>query len=339
MSNQGENNIKLGAFVLTGLLVLVLSFYMIGKNHNLFGSDFRLKAHFSNLNGLIEGNNVLFSGLQAGSVKSIEIINDTTIEVILLIDNKLKPYIHKNAVASIGTEGLMGNKIVNITPSKKAGQKVEDGNLLPTEKIVNTEEMLQTLSKTNNNVAVISDALKGTILRINSSALMDLIGNKNLGTSIRSSLRNINDATAKADEMTYGLNEFVTQIRKGKGNVGMLLTDTSMAYNLKEAVVMIRSAGDNANRITIQLNNVINTLNNDISTGKGSINRLLKDTVMARNLSKSMDNIQKGTDGFKQDMEALKHNFLLRGYFKKLEKQQLKEKEAKQKKVKDSVDN
>lgn len=119
MTNQEGNNIKLGVFVMTGLLALILAFYLIGKNHNLFGSDFKIRIRFSNLNGLTEGNNVLFSGIQAGTVKTIHMMNDTTIEVTVLVDNKIRSYIRKNAVATIGTEGLMGNKIVNILPSKK----------------------------------------------------------------------------------------------------------------------------------------------------------------------------------------------------------------------------
>jgi phospholipid/cholesterol/gamma-HCH transport system substrate-binding protein len=118
MEKQGENNVKLGVFVLTGLIVLIVAFYIIGKNRSLFGDNFELKARFSNLKGLIEGDNVSFSGIQAGTVKSISLINDTTIEVLLLIDSKIKPYIHKNATASIGTEGMIGEKVVNIIPAQ-----------------------------------------------------------------------------------------------------------------------------------------------------------------------------------------------------------------------------
>ena len=324
MANQEGNNIKLGVFVLTGLFVLILSFYMIGKNQNLFGSSFQLKARFYNLDGLIEGNNVLFSGIQAGTVKNINIVNDTTIEVTLLIDNKIKSYIHKNAIAAIGTEGLMGNKIVNILPGKGTGPVVGEGDLLAVQKIVNTDEMLQTLSKTNNNVGIISEAIKGTVLRIDSSALLALLNDKNIGISLKSALKNIDQATANANNMTRGLNEIVAQIKKGKGAAGVLLSDTTFAGSLKEAMVKIRAASENAGQMTIQLNNMVRGIKLDITNGKGPLNTLLKDSVMARNFSLSMDNIQKGTDNFNQDMEALKHNFLFSGYFKKLEKQRKK---------------
>ncbi|HEY0246547.1 MAG TPA: MlaD family protein [Mucilaginibacter sp.] len=328
MVNQGENNIKLGVFVLTGLFVLILSFYMIGKNHNLFGSDFKIKVRFSNLNGLAEGNNVLFSGIQAGTVKTIDMINDTTIEVTLLIDNKVRSYIHKNAIAAIGTEGLMGNKIVNILPAKSTSPTVSEGDLLTAQKIINTDEMLQTLSKTNNNIAIISDAIKGTVLKINGSALLDLFNDKSIGTSLKSSLRNVNKVTSNANEITYGLNDMVRQIKQGKGGLGVLLSDTAFAGNLQTAVIKIRAASDNANKLTLQLNNLVGNINHDLSAGNGSAHVLLQDSVFAKDLKATMDNIQKGTDGFNQNMEALKHNFLFKGYFKNLEKVQKKAKAA-----------
>ncbi|MGZ3965036.1 MAG: MlaD family protein [Mucilaginibacter sp.] len=326
MANQGENNIKLGVFVLTGLFALILSFYLIGKNHNLFGSNFKVKVRFSNLNGLMEGNNVLFSGIQAGTVKAINMINDTSIEVTLLIDSKVSTYIHKNAIAAIGTEGLMGNKIVNILPGKSASPQIEEGDLLAAQKSINMDEMLQTLSTTNNNVAAISDALKGTVFRINSSMIMDLLNDKSISQSLKSSLKNVNKVTANTSEITNGLNYIVTRIRQGKGGVGVLLSDTAFAGNLQAAVSKIRLASDNANRLTVQLNTLADNVNHDLSKGNGPVHVLLQDSVFAKDLKTTMDNIQKGTDGFNQNMEALKHNFLFRGYFKKLEKEQKKAK-------------
>jgi len=81
MANQTENNSRLGLFVIAGLCLLIMAFYFVGKYHNVFGSNFRLKVHFKNVNGLMEGNNVQFSGIQAGTVKTIRMNNDTSIEV------------------------------------------------------------------------------------------------------------------------------------------------------------------------------------------------------------------------------------------------------------------
>lgn len=326
MEKQGENNIKLGVFVLAGLLTIILSFYMIGKNRDLFGSNFQLKARFSNLNGLTEGNNVLFSGIQAGTVKTIAIYNDTTIEVTLQISDKLKSYIHKNALVSIGTEGLMGDKVINIIPQKKPSPLIAAGDLLANRENVSTDDMLQTLSKTNNNIALISEALKSTVMRINNSSVWDVLNDKGMGQNVHSILTNINKASENANELTSGLNNTISQIKQGKGAAGLLLTDTAFSSGLNLAMAKIKAASDHANNLTIKLNNVVNELNGDISNGNGTLHLLLNDSTFANNLRRSMENIQNGTGSFSQDMEALKHNFLLRGYFKNLEKQQKKAK-------------
>ena len=88
MAKHGINNVKLGAFALAGLLFLVLLLYMIGKNRSLFGATYILKARFENVQGLVPGNNVRFSGIEAGTVKRIKILNDTTIEVTMAIEKK-----------------------------------------------------------------------------------------------------------------------------------------------------------------------------------------------------------------------------------------------------------
>jgi phospholipid/cholesterol/gamma-HCH transport system substrate-binding protein len=327
MANYGENNIKLGLLVSAGLVVLILSFYVIGKNHNLFGSGFVLKARFSQLDGLAEGNNVLFSGIQAGTVKNIDIINDTTIEVALLIDNKVKSYIHENALAVIGTDGLMGNRMINIMPTNGNSPIVKNGDLLAVQRPVNKDDMLQTLAKSNNNIAAITETVKGTVLRVDSSDVFKVINDKSLGVSLRSTFDNVNKAAAKAREMMDGMNQLVVQIKAGKGAVGLLLTDTAFAGSLKETLANIKFASDNTNKLTIQLNGLVNNVNQDLFYGNGSLHTLLRDSVMAENLSSSMENVRKGTAGFNQNMDALKHNFLLRGYFKRLAKQQKKQME------------
>jgi len=331
MAQQEGNNLKLGVFVLAGLIALILCFYMIGKNTNMFGSSFELKARFSNLNGLMEGNNVLFAGIQAGTVKSIKMVNDTTIEVTMVIDSKIKPYIHTNAVATIGTEGLMGNEVVNIQTARGFSPSVRDQDMLATQQLVSPDELLQTLSKTNKNVLAISKALKATVLRLDTSAILNILNDKNIGVSITSSLKNINNASENASEMTYGMNQIVNQIKRGKGAAGFLLTDTVFTGNLKAAVVKINSASDNANKATVKLNNMVGNVNNDLIYGKGPLHALLQDSAITEKLNASMDNVQKGTDGFNQVVQALKHNFLVRGYFKRQAKEdaKMKEKEAK----------
>ncbi|HEY0749859.1 MAG TPA: MCE family protein, partial [Chitinophagaceae bacterium] len=75
MAKRTIPHIKLGIFVLAGIAFLILLLYIIGKNQNLFGKTFMLKARFEKTNGLMRGNNIRFAGIDAGTVKSVNIIN------------------------------------------------------------------------------------------------------------------------------------------------------------------------------------------------------------------------------------------------------------------------
>jgi phospholipid/cholesterol/gamma-HCH transport system substrate-binding protein len=326
MEEPVKNNFKLGLLVLAGLSLLILALYSIGKNQHLFGANFELKVRFTNASGLMTGNNIRFSGIQVGTVRHIEILNDTTIEVTMLIDKKVEHFIHINAVASIGTEGLMGNKVINITPSRTAAPLAEAGSMLPTQKNINTDEMLQTLYRTNNNIADISDDLKNTIHRIrNSTALGNLLDDSSLAIRLRSSLVHIDRAAANAQSFTKDIQDMIAHAKEGQGSIGQLITDTGFYHDLTQAVQTIDQAGKGAGDLIAHVNDMVRQLQQDIDSGHGAANALLRDSIIVMKLNASLDNIQKGTDGFNQNMEALKHNFLFRGYFRRLGKEKKKQ--------------
>lgn len=321
MAKRSVNNVKLGAFVLAGLFFLVLLLYMIGRNRNLFSSNYILKARFVNVQGLVPGSNVRYSGIQTGTVKSIEIVNDTTIEISMLIDTKMEDIIKKDAVVSIGSDGLVGNKVVNIIPGEANDELAKDGDILLSRNPIDTDSILKTLSKTNEDVAEIVSGLKVTVERINnSSALWSILADESLPEDLRQSASNIRKATSRAGLMADDLHDIVTDVKSGKGTVGTLLRDTAFANNLNQAVIKMKQVGTNADKLSLQMNSLLTGLQNDLNTGKGAANAILKDTSVVNKLNTSLDNIQKGTDGFNQNMEALKNSFLLRGYFKRLEK-------------------
>jgi phospholipid/cholesterol/gamma-HCH transport system substrate-binding protein len=325
MPTQTHSNVKLGLLVLAGLFLFILTLYIIGKNQNMFGSSYKLKARFAEISGLVKGNNIRFSGIQAGTVGSIRIIDDTTIEVVMLINNDLKPYIHADATASIGTEGLIGNRIINITPGKTNAPIAAEGDMLRTHHLVGTDEMLETLSKTNDNVATISEQLKQTVQRINTSAaLWRLLNDSSLPANTRSALAHIRQASANTDQLTSDLRDLISDVRQGKGAAGTLLADSAFANKLTATLENLRLAGVQAGAAAEGLNTTVKDLHENLTNGKGTVTALLKDTVMLNRFNASLENIQKGTDAFSQDMEALKHNFLFRGYFRKLDKQQKK---------------
>lgn len=325
MAKKAVNHIKLGIFVLAGLLFLIIMLYMIGKDQNLFGSTFVLKTRFENVQGLVPGNNVRYAGIEVGTVRRIQILNDTLVEVIMMVQNKMKPFIRNNAVTTIGTDGLMGNKVINIVAARKEAAAVSEGDVLASRPSIDSDEMLRTLNKTNRDIAVVAENLKTTVLRINNSkALWKLLNDEGVPDDIRTAASQVKLATVRAAGMMTDLNNVVADIKDGKGSLGRIVRDTVMAIKLDEAIDRINGLGEDAGKLAEILNETVSGLQQDVNHGKGPVNALLKDSAIVVKLNNSLDNIEKGTDAFNQNMEALKHNFLFRGYFRKLEKQKQK---------------
>jgi phospholipid/cholesterol/gamma-HCH transport system substrate-binding protein len=165
--------------------------------------------------------------------------------------------------------------------------------------------------------------LKATIRHINqSSALWTTLGDGGLAQSLKSSLYNISQASANANGMTRDLRDIISDAKSGKGSIGTLMRDTAFAASLAHAVSSIRSAGEKADQLAGTLDETVRDIHQQVTTGKGTVQTLLKDTSLVVKLTASMESIRQGTAAFNQDMQALQHNFLLRGYFRKQAKQQ-----------------
>lgn len=327
MKKKSINAIKLGVFVLTGLILLIFSLYLLGKNKSIFGTRFELKAHFKDVNGLLVGNNVRFSGIDAGSVLDITILNDTVIEVTMNLNKDIKRFIRNNSVASIGTDGLIGNRVVNIEPMGGDQPFVKGGERLPSREEVNTDQMLQTLSRTNQTVAKIAEEVLATVQLINqSSELTSLLNDKSLSLNLRRSLEDLHNTTQKASILMDNALSTFKLASEGNGTIATLLTDTTLSIEIRQVVAQLKALENSADRLVKDLNGVVESVEKDINQGDGSINALMRDSVMADRLRAIIENAEKGTAAFAEDMEALKSNFLFRGYFKKLEKEAAKEK-------------
>lgn len=317
MAQETSKNIRVGAFVLVGTVLLIFSLYLIGAKQNLFGSTFELKSQFKNVNGLMPGNNVRFTGIDVGTVKSVEIINDSTVDVTMVIEDKVQAFIKKNATAMVGTDGLMGNKLINISSSNEASESVEDGDFLASKSPLGTDDMMRTLNITNENVKDITIDLKNIVHRLNSpntlwSILMDTIVAENL----KQAIVNIKVTGERTAIITGDLSRIVKHIKEGKGTIGALIADTTMAVKLNQSIVNIKLITDSLALVTGDMHYITSK----VKKGEGGIGTVLMDTTFVNNLNESMKNIKSGTKNFDEDMEALKHNILLRNYFKKKEK-------------------
>ncbi|MDG1870354.1 MlaD family protein [Flavobacterium frigidarium] len=230
MNTQSNHTWKLGAFVVGALLVFAATIFFIGKQQNLFGDTLRIQANFKNVSGLIVGNNVRFSGITVGTVDEVQLVSDSTVVVVMSIKKEVQKFIKTDAKASIGSDGLMGDKVLTISPGTHSKKMIAENGRIGSVAAVEMDEIMQSAKTTMENASVITDELA---------------------------------------QFSY-----------------------------------------------------------DMNNGKGALSKLLTDESFANSLDKTMDNLQEGTKGLSENMEAAKHNFLLRGYFKKKEKEKEKKKEA-----------
>ncbi len=322
MKTQTTDSVKLGMFVLTGIVVLILTLYMIGKNRGMFTDSFELKTHFRAVNGLISGNNVRYAGIEIGAVESVVFLNDTTIEVNMNIQTKMRNIIRRNATASLGTDGLIGNRVVNIFPGLGEAPLAKVGDVLPSQEEVNTDAMLRTLSHTNDNIAVIAEDLRLTIHHVNTSAqLTRLLDDLSLSNNLKASLQHLHETTEQTSALMSDLTQTFAKATKNEGTLATLFTDTTIAGQLKQTLQNIQTVEGNAGRLVQNLNQTISSIDKDLNQNKGTLGLLLKDTTLSNSLRHTLNNVEESTDALKLNMEALKHNFLFRGYFKKMEKQ------------------
>jgi phospholipid/cholesterol/gamma-HCH transport system substrate-binding protein len=209
--------VRLGLFIAGGLAIFIIAIFIIGKQKNLFNPVFKLTTTFYNVDGLQAGGNIRFSGINVGTVDVIKIINDSTVRVDMLIQKDVKKFIKSDSRVTVGSEGLIGDKILIISQGSTDAPVVQDGQQLESGEPVSIDAIMSSLKVTADNAAIISFQLAGMMININS--------------------------------------------------------------------------------------------------GKGTIGRLIYDTVIAEDISKIMVNVKNSADGFNQNMNAAKENFLLRGYF------------------------
>src|ERR1051326_5159900 len=168
MKKRTGQSVKLGMFVTIAVLLFISGIYFIGQRQRLFSNVFRLRGIFGTVSGLQVGNNVRFAGINVGTVENIRIVSDTEVCVNMIIDNDTKKFIKKDAHAIIGSEGLMGNKVVNITPGTESDEEVENNDYIETDQPVNIDSVLSQLKATAENASRITGNLADITDRIKS---------------------------------------------------------------------------------------------------------------------------------------------------------------------------
>ena len=286
-----------------------------------------ISTDFKIVTGLNKGNNVRFAGINVGTVKKVQIESDSSVLVVMAIQNKAQPYIKKNSVASIGTDGLMGNTVVNLSVVEGDAPSIEENDRIRSKNPLDMGKLMATLEQSNQNLEQITSRIVDITKKIDESPLIwEVLADEKSAAELKATVANLKTASNNAITITKNVNSLIQDAKTGDGLAAYLLTDTTFAAGLNKTLRNAQSVSLKADHLMDSVSQVIA----EIQIKDGNIGKIMADTMLNYNLGQTAENVRLGTQKFDENMEALKHNFLFRRYFKKLEKKKLKEQQVKQ---------
>ncbi len=218
MKTTSGQKIKIGLFTFAGLLAVILAVFFIGNQKNLFSSTFNIYGTFKNVNGLQAGNNVRFAGINVGVVQDINIVTDSLVRVDLTINNNVKKFIKKDSKLSIGSDGLMGDKLIIIVPGGLTStQVVQPGNQLASITPVNIDKIVAKLIKVIDNAESLTGGLSEIVGKVNSGqgSIGRLLNSDKLSKDLEGTVRQAKTTMKNVHTTTTTLN---TDLKAAQSN-------------------------------------------------------------------------------------------------------------------------
>jgi phospholipid/cholesterol/gamma-HCH transport system substrate-binding protein len=291
MQVKTTERIKLGIFITLAIGLLIMAIYIVGRKQNLFKPIIKISTVFKNVKGLRIGDNVRYSGIDIGNVLNMNILSDTSVYVELSIEKSVIRFIKKNSVATIGTEGLMGNKIVLILPGTPDKAHVESGDNLISIEPIEIDDIMIEIKASSEKISHVSDNL------------IDITDKINRGEGILGKLftdnpltNNIDRAGENAVTITQSLIDISDKVNKGYGIFGKILTDTAFTEELE-------TAGKNLNAISENIKDISAKINR----GEGIFGRLFTDTSITHNLYNTSLNLEMTTRNLSEIVEKMNY--------------------------------
>ena len=316
-----KQNIKLGAFVFVGVLLFIVALFYIGRENTIFNRTFTILAVFKNIEGLKEGDKVWLSGVKIGTVKHVQIVSEGQVIVSMALRDKQNQFIKKNATAFIGSDGLVGNKIVVVRPGNAAAI-VQDNDTINTFSPTDTQELINIAKDVGANTRSLTDDIKEITARIHKGEGLvgELLNEGPLSRELREVVHSLKSAGDNTNRATANLTRMLDEINTGNGLATKIISDTTYAYTFEQALNNVAEAGNNTKALTEELRVAVAKLNNS----NNAVSVLLADTAFANQLKVTLSNAESASAKLDSNMLALKNNFLLRGYFRKQEKKAAK---------------
>lgn len=312
---KNNRTVVVGIFIFLGLAILAFAVFTLGGQKKTFVKSFTVNAVFNDVNGLLTGGNVWFSGVKIGTVKKISFYGNSQVQVAMSIEESLHSRIRKDAFAKIGSEGLIGNKIVVIYGGTMSAPQVEKNDFLHVQSTASTDDMMATLQANNKNLLEITTRFKSISSKIDSGngIISTLINDRSVAGNLKTTLATLQAASLKTSDAIANLQNFSAQLNRPGNSIHDLTTDTTMFHKIQGTVSQLRNAANDVNAFSANLK----TVSDRLTQNNNVVGVLTSDTATAGALKVTFKNLESSSHKLDEDLEALQHNFLLRGFFRK----------------------
>ena len=295
-----------GAFVVIGLLMFAVALFMIGERRMLFERRFTVYTEFSRLGELEPGAPVRVAGADAGEVTDILIPSTPSqkFKVKMEVREKLHPIIRTDSVAVPQTEGLVGGVFVNIGVGTDRAPRVAEGGTIPGRDPFEISDLLQQANDTMMMIGDTVNALRGDA----ETAVKEVAGTAEDAHALLDQIRPDLEAIAKnGNVISSDTRELVAKINGGQGTIGKLVNDDTLYRQFHDLADQAQTVMTNLHEVSDEARRAIV----DVRSKDGPAQGLLAD------MRTTIGQAREATADLADNMEAMKHNFLLRGFFNK----------------------
>ena len=333
---SNKRSVIVGIFVFAGMLIMAAGILVLGGQKKTFMSSLQVVAMFQDIGGLSKGDNVWYSGVKVGTIKSITFTGSHAIAVRMDIEKKSREFIRKDVRAKISSDGLVGNKIIALTGGSPEVPAVEDGDTIIVETSISTDEIMNTLQVNNKSLVEITGNLKEITknIRNGQGTLGKLIADDAVYNSLEGTLATLQKTAANTQRLTEGLAAYTSQLKNEGTLANDLVTDTVVFTKLRSTMTQLEAVSQGMDSVVLNLKSASQGINENLRSSNTPAGVILNDEQTAASLKHTIGNLETSSEKLDENLEALKHNFLFRGYFRRKAKAEAKEKARLEKEAK-----
>lgn len=322
-----------GIFVGICLLLFGVGLFLIGSGNQLFTKSFKVYADFSKITGIQGGGKVRVAGMDAGTVTRIEVPSrpDGKFRVHFRIVETLHPIVRQDSVVTIQTDGLLGNKYLEIDAGSVGSQLAQNDSLIRSKEPFDWDDLMEKITGVVKQADGIMTGVKEQLV----STLSEIEGTaKSANLLLQGATPQVTSILASANKISANLSEIIDGVQQGQGAVGALFKDKELSASVRRsadkaegAIENIRESSASAKKIIsrVEESDIVPEVQRTMQNLQ-QITQQVKDAVgkfqsasgeggVAENLQRALADAHEAMSDLSDNTEALKHNILLRGFF------------------------